>query len=211
MVIQTLLLTFLPSLAILAYVISSDKFKEPPRLIISSFILGYLICLPAGELNHLFIDGRSEPEKYAFIAGFVEETLKFLAIGLFLWDQVDFDEPMDAVVYGTLVSLGFATFENYQYVYIYNGEYSSFSIAALRAVSAIPLHACCGIIMGFYIGNYLKANLRINLLLALCVPIIVHATYNYLSDYYMIFLLGVMGFTWRLHSKVKKEQGNIIS
>ena len=28
-----------------------------------------------------------------------------------------FNEPMDAIVYGTVVSLGFATLENYDYVY----------------------------------------------------------------------------------------------
>ena len=69
-----------------------------------------------------------ELENPSFIAGFVEEILKFLAIGLFL-GQVEFDEPMDAIVYGTLVSLGFATFENYEYVYIWNGEYKPFSVA----------------------------------------------------------------------------------
>ena len=102
-----------------------------------------------------------EPDNYSFIAGFVEETLKFLAIGLFLWDRTEFDEPMDAVVYGTLISLGFATFENYEYVYVWNGDYSSLSIAALRAVSAIPLHACCGN-HGFilkYFKSYLKKHL----------------------------------------------------
>ena len=102
MEIQTLLLTISPSLAILAYVISSDRFQEPPRTMIAAFVLGYLICLPAGELNHLLIDSTSDPENYSFIAGFVEEALKFLAIGLFLWDRVEFDEPMDAIVYGVV-------------------------------------------------------------------------------------------------------------
>ena len=206
MEIQTLLLTVSPSLAILAYIIASDRFKEPPKTIIAAFILGYLICLPAGQLNHLLIDNTSEPENFSFIAGFVEETLKFLAIGLFLWDRVEFDEPMDAIVYGTLVSLGFATFENYEYVYVWNEDYSSFSIAALRAVSAIPLHACCGIIMGFYIGRYFRSNQRKHLLLALLVPIFIHAFYNYLNTFYMLFLLVVMGFTWYLHFTFKKEQ-----
>ena len=209
MELQTLLLTVSPSLAILAYIIASDRFKEPPKTIIAAFILGYLICLPAGQLNHMLIESTSEPENFSFIAGFVEETLKFLAIGLFLWDRVEFDEPMDAIVYGTLVSLGFATFENYEYVYVWNEDYSSFSIAALRAVSAIPLHACCGIIMGFYIGRYFKSNSRKHLLLALFVPITAHATYNYLDTFYMIFLVGLMGITWRMHYLIKREQANV--
>ena len=57
---------------------------------------------------------------------------------------------MDAIVYGCLISLGFATYENYEYVYLIEFEISNLSVAIIRALSAIPLHACCGIIMGYY-------------------------------------------------------------
>ena len=63
---------------------------------------------------------------------------------------------MDAIVYGTLISLGFATFENLQYVYYSGG--SPDLIAIIRAFTAIPLHACCGIIMGYYFGLYIFKN-----------------------------------------------------
>ena len=57
---------------------------------------------------------------------------------------------MDAIVYGTLISLGFATLENFNYVYSaeYFGMQAS-TLALIRAFTAIPLHAGCGIIMGF--------------------------------------------------------------
>ena len=42
-----------------------------------------------------------------------------------------FNEPMDAIVYGVLVSLGFATFENITYVYQGNFEVDSFSLAIM--------------------------------------------------------------------------------
>lgn len=207
--IQTLALTFLPPVFILSYIIKSDRFREPPRVLIASFILGYLICFPAGVLNNFFIDlfsNGENPENYAFIAGFVEETLKFSAIGLFLWDKIEFDEPMDAIVYGTTVSLGFATIENYGYVYLWSEDVSPFYIAALRSVSAIPLHACCGIIMGFFLGIYMKLWSKVYLILALLVPTIAHATYNYLENFYMVFVICLSLFTWYLHSLMKKKQ-----
>ena len=55
---------------------------------------------------------------------------------LFVYSKADFDEPMDAIVYGTVISLGFATPENI-YVYLMYGD-QSFYIAILRAISAIP-------------------------------------------------------------------------
>ena len=97
----TLALTFLPPLFIILYVIYSDKFKEPISLVISTFILGCLLILPAGILNEILI---GENDNYDFLAGFTEETLKFLALFFYVKDRIEFDEPMDAIVYG-LISL----------------------------------------------------------------------------------------------------------
>ena len=58
---------------------------------------------------------------------------------------------MDAIVYGVVVSLGFATLENYSYVYEVSEQlgYSAREVAILRSFTAVPLHALCGVIMGF--------------------------------------------------------------
>ena len=51
----------------------------------------------------------------SFLAGVTEETLKFLALYFYIRKKTDFNEPMDAIVYGTLISLGFASLENIEY------------------------------------------------------------------------------------------------
>ena len=207
--IETLLLTFLPSLLILAIIIASDKFPEPPKLVFATFFLGFLLCLPAGELNYYFIDGRDNEDALTFIAGITEESLKFLAFFLFVWDRVEFDEPMDAIVYGTCISLGFATFENYEYVYFYNEDLTPFSVALIRSMSAVPLHACCGIIMGYYLGRFKFLRDRRLLFASLAAPIFVHSLYNFLTDYgllWIIFLAGVMVFTFRQFNNARKRQ-----
>ena len=58
----------------------------------------------------------------------------------------DFNEPIDGVVYGVTVSLGFATLENIYYVYFLNDYFdtSSQSLAILRSFSAIPAHGVFG-------------------------------------------------------------------
>ena len=154
----TIILTFLPSLAIVFFVIKSDKFKEPIKLIVEAFILGCLICFPAGLLNNLLIWSTDDPEFFSFFAGLTEESLKFLALSIFIRPKSEFNEPMDAVVYGTLISLGFATFENYEYVYVYFDNVPPLEIAIVRALTAIPLHASCGIIMGCFLGMHVFRN-----------------------------------------------------
>jgi RsiW-degrading membrane proteinase PrsW (M82 family) len=110
---------------------------------------------------------------------------------------------MDAIVYGVTVSLGFATFENITYVYSYS-NIDSFSLSILRAVSAIPLHATCGIVMGYFFGLYAFTNSRQFLIKSLIFPIAIHATYNFLTQYdffFLYFLVAVMIYARGLHSE----------
>ena len=216
---MTLLVTIVPSIAILLYFILSDKFKEPKKIIIITFLLGVLITIPAGYLNHYIMETFSNQSRVnnALIGGFfagglVEETLKFLVLYFYVLREKAFNEPMDAIVYGVLISLGFATLENYEYVFRLAEEYkiSSMEMAVGRSYSAIPIHALCGVIMGFYFGMYVFVSGGKNLSLALIVPYIFHGTYNflvYVSDYYyLIVILIALIFSVVLYKNVKVAQ-----
>jgi RsiW-degrading membrane proteinase PrsW (M82 family) len=185
----TLSFTILPSILIVIFVIFEDKFREPVPSIIQAFFLGFLIIFPAGFLNNYFIFSNENSVSLTFIAGFTEEPIKFIALYLFLRKKTEFDEPMDAIVYATLLSLGFATLENFQYVYLSNNDIFSIFTAFQRAFTAIPLHACCGIIMGYYYGNYVFKGSNKFLLKSICFPIIIHSIYNYLCDSNAIILV----------------------
>ncbi len=202
----TLILTIAPPLLIVTYIIMADRFPEPPSLCISTFLLGCILCVPAAWLNSYFISDLN----YAYIAGFTEETLKFFAIYFYISTKTDFDEPMDAVVYGTLISLGFATLENFQYVYNSNFDNPNF-IAILRSFTAIPLHACCGIIMGYYFGLYIfKDRYKLNLLKSLVFAIAFHSAYNYFAtrNIFLMFivLIILIIFAKKLHKILKTKQ-----
>ena len=68
----------------------------------------------------------------------------------------DFNEPIDGIVYGVTVSLGFATLENFYYVYLLADYFAEtpMSIAILRSFSAIPAHAIFGATMGYFFMKY---------------------------------------------------------
>ena len=208
----TLLLTIGVPIAIVISIVRSDKFPEPTSLIIKTFFIGILLCWPAGFLNSFIfvLEDLLGFTDMSFLAGFTEEPLKFLAFMLFIKANIEFDEPMDAIVYGTIISLGFATYENIEYVYLYNEEFSSLYIAILRAISAIPLHACCGVIMGYYIGLYTFKGSYKYIVQALLIPILIHALYNFLTGYSGILFFGylflVIYFAKSLHNQFVIEQ-----
>lgn len=201
----TLLITVGVPLFIVFAIIYSDKFREPTDLVIKTFFAGVIICFPAAELNHLLIPSY----EYSYRAGLTEEMLKFLVLYFYIRPKSAFNEPMDAIVYGVLVSLGFATFENITYVYQGNFEVDSFSLAITRAVSAIPLHATCGIIMGYFFGLYAFTHSKQFLIKSIILPIGIHAIYNFLTSYdffFLYFLVAVMIYARGLHTELSELQ-----
>lgn len=215
------LLTFLPGLLILTYFIFSDRFKEPKKVIITTFILGMVIGYPAGYLNYyieqIFSNGNIINDALvggAFAGALVEEILKFLILYFYIFKHKEFNEPMDAIVYGIVVSLGFALNENYDYVYNLAEQFkaTSWEIALARSYSAIPMHAACGVIMGFYFGqNYFIEQGR-SFSLALIVPIIIHGSYNFLLSFNGIYAKAIVVlaiiFCFFLHKVAKQHQSN---
>jgi len=132
-----------------------------------------------------------------------------LVLYFYIMPKSAFNEPMDAIVYGVVVSLGFATFENISYVYLGGFETDSFSLAIMRAVSAIPMHATCGIIMGYFFGLYAFTNSKNFLIKSLIFPIAIHATYNFLTLYdffFLYFLVIVMIYARGLHTEFAELQ-----
>ena len=201
----TLLITIGVPLFIVFAVIYSDRFREPTDLVIKTFVAGIIMCFPAAELNNLIIPSY----EYAYRAGLTEEVLKFLVLYFYIMPKSSFNEPMDAIVYGVVVSLGFATFENISYVYLGGFETDSFSLAIMRAISAIPMHASCGIIMGYFFGLYAFTNSKNFLAKSLIFPIAIHATYNFLTLYdffFLYFLVIVMIYARSLHTEFAELQ-----
>ena len=211
---STLLITIVPSILILLYFFLSDKFKEPKGFIALVFFLGICICLPAGYINSFmennFKDIFSERLLFSFLGpAWCEELLKFIILYYVVLKRSEFNEPMDGIVYGVAVSLGFATLENYEYVFIYSEkwEIDPYQIAIWRSYSAVPLHGLLGCVMGFYFGMYSFTANKKYLILCLLIPFIIHGLYNFLNYPYHFMILGVLTiYTVILHSNLKKLQ-----
>jgi len=200
----------LPAVIILYYVYKRDKFPEPPRVVFITLLLGIGVTFPLlliipfveGILENLNLGLESDNFYMSFIrAAFLEETMKFLVLVYYCLHLDEFDEPMDALVYGVAASLGFAVFENWEYVMGAAGESIGYAkdVAFARAFSAVPMHALAGVFMGFFLMDavFEKANRKLNLFLALFFPVCLHGLYdlilfsNNISNWWIYILVGV--------------------
>ena len=211
---STLLITIVPSILILLYFFLSDKFKEPKGSIALVFFLGICICLPAGYINSFmennFKDIFSERLLFSFLGpAWCEELLKFTILYYVVLKRSEFNEPMDGIVYGVAVSLGFATFENYEYVFYWAKEWGidPYQMAVWRSYSAVPMHGLVGCIMGFYFGMYAFTANKKYLALCLFIPFVIHGFYNFLPRPFHFMVLGIVViYSIALHSQFKKMQ-----
>jgi RsiW-degrading membrane proteinase PrsW (M82 family) len=175
-----------PTLLFLWYFHSRDKYREPRRVVWGTFGLGVLSIVPVCIVAAPFafgiaaLFGGNPPiagfAEAFFVAAIPEETLKLAVLSRYAGRHQAFDEPMDGLVYGAAASLGFATLENVLYV-----SQGSLWLAITRAITAVPMHAGCGAIMGYFYGRSRFDHARRGRLLALAflVPVLIHGLYDF--------------------------------
>jgi RsiW-degrading membrane proteinase PrsW (M82 family) len=196
----------------------SDLFPEPNNQIFKIFFYGILLCIPAFIINtalgtffsNVGFDGTLLPTLLS--AAPVEEILKFIVLYYLVYKMKDFNEPIDGIVYGVTVSLGFATLENIYYVYVLSDYYnvSSQSLAILRSFSTIPAHGIFGATMGYFFMKYTFIKKQDNLTLCIIVPILLHASYNFFVSTNFLIALLIICISWFIllnaFSKLKNKQ-----
>ncbi len=147
-----------PGIAICFYIFFRDQYNpEPRKHLLISFMLGVLSAVPAIVLQYLLLPLEayflsativSIAIKAFFIVAFTEESCKYFMLRYYAYRQPEFDEPFDGIVYGVMVSMGFATIENVAYVMQFG-----FATAIIRMFISVPAHACFGILMGYHVGR----------------------------------------------------------
>lgn len=208
----------LPAVALCIYVYIKDRNeKEPIWLLLLLFALGAFCCFPAlfleqgigSLLDGLFADSMIVEDGVLykildnyFGVALVEEGLKWLVLFLVTRNSRHFNSLFDGLIYAVFVSLGFAAYENVQYVLTYGLQ-----TALVRAYSAVPGHMFNAVFMGYYytlwhlyrfirrVEGSMVANGKLSgrnmnahfntvslgwlLALSLIVPVLIHGTYDF--------------------------------
>ena len=214
------LATILPPILIGYMIWRSDRFPEPGKFLVASFLLGVSIYLPLDLLimiteDHLapFLSldmnayknyevGDPTPVgehafQMFFRAAFLEEGLKFALLIFFCVRLSDLNEPMDAIVYGAAIGLGYAAMENIPYLNTGDPETAWTMTAVKGRYYPLIMHLGFGVVMGWLLSLNLfeersQFKRRLMLILALLVPVIFHGVYNFYGTYAVFPILTLI-------------------
>lgn len=199
------------------YIFIRDKYeKEPIRLLIVGLGLGCLTTIPILYVEKFLLNYKNFFElkyydlyKSYVVAGFSEETIKFLILYFLVYRNKNFNERFDGIVYAVFVSLGFSLVENI--LFVTNEDLGGVLTGINRGIFSVPAHMLYGVSMGYYFAlmKYEDEN-KINFVLALMYPIFIHGTFDFILTLenklnYFVFSIYII-LMWRQGlKKIKKH------
>lgn len=209
MIFIGIILSLLPGFVWLLFYLQEDLHPEPKRLLFKTFVIGGLFAFFALFLelllNSLFANyGIAAYAPLALLAfSLIEESIKFFGTYLSVHNEPAFDEPVDAMIYMVVGSLGFATVENLGAVFntqtglLFN---IAFETATLRFVGATLLHSLAGGIVGYYWAKSIREFKSDHYIFkGLVFATILHGIFNYLiinygDIIYSVVFVTIVGF-----------------
>lgn len=186
---KVIALALLPAIILLYYTYQQDKLqREPVKEVVKGFFFGalsvlvsLLISVPFMSMGLFPMELGSFPDavRQAFLGAAVpEETAKLLMLWLLLRNSRYFDERMDGIVYAVSVGMGFAAFENVEYLLASGSDWVTVGLG--RALMAIPGHFGFAVVMGYYYSLYRfdRAHSRSAGLKMWLYPVLGHGLYD---------------------------------
>ena len=225
-----LVLAVLPALVLMIYVYRKDRVEREPLGLLLLLCLGGCISVVPTMICELMAESvllSTFGDTLSFIVAdnflgvaLIEEGWKLVFLILIAWSSRHFTHFFDGIVYAVFVSLGFALVENIFYI---GGEETigdAIALAGSRGLLSVPLHAFCGVFMGFFFSRAKAASLKGShaafdgaRFLTLAVPVLIHGFYDFClsidSDLVMtvffLFVIVVYLYAFRFIRKNSKE------
>ena len=219
-----LFLSVLPAALLIIFIYRQDKYqKEPFKSLFKAFFGGMLsvvftiVTVRIIDYTIGLIPYLNQTVFYdSFItAGIPEELCKFLVFMIFIWNDKNFDEYFDGIVYASFISLGFATVENIMYVMP-----GGIGTGIVRALISVPAHFLFGVILGYFLSlaKFNSGKKGRYIIIGLLIAMAAHGLFDWLlmfsdriggalsSFVYTFFIAGDV-MLWRLGIRlIKKHQ-----
>jgi RsiW-degrading membrane proteinase PrsW (M82 family) len=230
-----ILASLVPALFWLVFFYSRDRYeREPVSLVVRLFLWGMIAGPWASGVNVLLIDLFAPAVDSVYVAGSLvlaaallffmvalaalnEETIKYVVASSRVRGDPSFNEPVDGVIYMTMVALGFAAGENF--VYILNSYFGVLSevartggdvsaavgrayvdafliTAPVRALLSTVGHVAWSGMIGYYLAQHVlhKASGR-TLVLGILMAAGLHTAFNF-AMFLAALGIGVAWIAW---------------
>ena len=221
-----LFLSVLPAALLIIFIYRQDKYQKEPFKSLCKAFFGGMLAVVFTIVTVRIIDYTIGLIPYlnqtvfydSFItAGIPEELCKFLIFMIFIWNDKNFDEYFDGIVYASFISLGFATVENIMYVMP-----GGIGTGIVRALFSVPGHFLFGVILGYFLSmaKFNSDKKGRYIIIGLLIAMAAHGLFDWLlmfsdriggalsSFIYTFFIAGDV-MLWRLGIRlIKKHQNN---
>ena len=207
--VNMIIVALAPTVALLLFIYQKDRYdREPPYLLFKVFVFGILSVIPVYYIEKFLTGIAYHPGPFytAFmVAGFTEESTKLLIVRTTAYDSRYYNEKLDGIVYAVFASLGFATAENFLYIFTSRVTYLYTGIT--RALFSVPAHMLFAITMGYYLSlskySTRATTRKIFMFEALVIPLILHGIYDYILfskiyGFFPLFLIFVI-YLWKVN------------
>jgi len=222
-----LLVALAPAAALAIYFYHKDKYEpEPLGLLSKAFFAGFAVTFLIIIVEIIVMAALVLPVQCFFlkiflmsffVAGLIEEGFKFLVFRRMIYNNKEFNEPYDGIIYAVMISLGFAAMENIMYVMAGAfkwGVLGTFQVGITRAMFSVPTHAFCATIMGYYLGLAKfcgdRERERENIYKGLGFAILAHGLYDFFlftkTAAGVLFMLILFIFCWNFALRAIKIQ-----
>ena len=179
-----------PSLVWLLYYLRKDQHPECIRMIMKVFLFGMISALPV-VLIEMGIQGFLEEsgikstlllsilEIFLGVA-LIEEFVKYLVARGEAIRNLEFDEPVDVMIYMIIAALGFAAVENILILFSLDYEFI-FINTFFRFIGATFLHALCSGTLGYFVAMSFYENKKGGRIFfqGLLLVTLLHGLYNF--------------------------------
>ncbi|MDR5659008.1 PrsW family glutamic-type intramembrane protease [Serpentinicella sp. ANB-PHB4] len=227
---RLVIIAITPTIALGTAMYLIDRYeREPPTLLLKVFFLGALSVIPVAIIQRFLIGidvftGLISIAYTAFIiAGLTEEYFKRAVVMYSLYNNKNYNEKLDGIVYCVFSALGFATVENIMYVVFRFPE--NYHVGLMRGLLSVPAHVLFGVTMGYYLSkakytddSYKKRRYFTK---SLTIPVIFHGIFNFILmsqiPLLMFFFIPFVIYLWIInvrrineYSILSKENNKII-
>lgn len=178
-----LALSVLPGIAWVSFFARHDRNREPPAMLMRTFVFGMVSVVPAALLERPLrsvVSGQGAAGirmAGALMAiGLIEEGVKLSAAHLATVGSPHFDEFADGIVYAITAALGFAAVENLLYTMAFG-----LNVGIIRSTVTSLAHASFTGVPGLYLGLLRIGRTGVESLAASFLgAALLHALYDYL-------------------------------
>ncbi len=120
-------------------------------LVLNHVVEKYTIFWPEALWPQIIVFGKFIPilsSGFWLLVGLNEEFAKLLVLLAVVYPSRHLEEPFDGILYAAVVSVGFATLENFYYL-----DQFGIAVVAARTIITIPAHAFMSVPMGYFVAK----------------------------------------------------------